>query len=95
MNLSIILIDTLGILCFSLAAYFSYRNNHFVQDASNLWLYFGTASIMAICWIASLIMQQFISIPDIIESSLFFAVIFLFSLVAVASLFDFIKLQAS
>lgn len=89
------LIDVLGIICFSISAYFAYKNNAFVEEASKLWLYFGASSVMAVCWIIALVVQQFIALPDIIESSLFFGVVFLFSLVAVASLFDFIKLQAS
>ena len=93
MDYAILLVDGMGILCFGISAYYAYKNNNFIKEASSLWLYFGSASLMAILWTLSFILRQFFSLPEIIESSLFFAVVFLYSLVAVASLFDFVKLQ--
>jgi|SRR3989344_6667675 len=94
MNTIIILIDIVGIVGFLIAAIFSYKNHIMTKEASNLWLYFATASVGAIIWILSLIVQQFIILPYVIESSIFFAIVFLFTLVAMSSLFDFVKLHA-
>ena len=96
MNVIIILFDLLGIVAFAAAAFFAYRNHSKLKDASNLWLYFGSSSIVACLWGASLIAREVgITAAYDFESMLFFAVIFLFTLLSIASLFDFIKMHGS
>ena len=92
----IIIIDVLGMLAFAGAAFYAYKNQEKMQQASKLWLYFGTACLMALLWGASLIMKE-LGMAMIAgfepEPALFFAVIFMYTLVSMTSLFDFVKLQ--
>ena len=91
-----IIIDVLGMLAFAGAAFYAYKNHEKMQQASNLWLYFGTACLMALLWGASLIMKE-LGMAMIAgfepEPALFFAVIFMYTLVSMTSMFDFVKLQ--
>ncbi|MFH1053258.1 MAG: hypothetical protein V1740_02460 [Candidatus Woesearchaeota archaeon] len=96
MNILIIIIDVIGILAFMGATYHAYKNYERLKEASHLWLYFGTASIVAIMWGISYVLSEFnVKIAIQYEPVFFFAVIFLFTLVSMSSLFDFIKLQGS
>ena len=95
MNGIIVVLDVIGLILFAGAGYFAYQNHERLKIASNLWLYFGTASVVAALWIISLVLKEAgIVFAGEVEPTLFFAVIFMFTLVSVSSLFDFIKLQS-
>ena len=94
MNLYIILINGIGLMFFIGAAIFGYQNHEKLKTASNLWLYFAASSIIAGIWIISLILKELNIYYKDVEPTLYFAVVFLFCLVSMTSLFDFIKLHS-
>jgi hypothetical protein len=92
MNLLVILLDLTGLLAFSVASFYAYRNHEAVKFATKMWWYFANASVTGALWSLVVLLDELgVKLPFDAGSALFFAVVFLFTLFSVTSYFNFIK----
>ena len=64
MNILLVIIDIVGAFAFLGASYFAFQNYERLKEASQLWLYYGAASITAWLWALSVMVNEIVVIES-------------------------------
>tara|TARA_Y100000031_G_C7865604_1_gene223917 strand:+ start:59 stop:352 length:294 start_codon:yes stop_codon:yes gene_type:complete len=85
-------LDAAGLVGFLIATVYAYRNHANMKFATNMWFYFASASMIAAIWSLLVLMREVgFTLPPTAETSVYFGVIFLFTLFSIISYINLIK----